>query len=148
MAEEEERRRQEKQAKAEEAAKAEKQAVEDMEDATQETGKTEEEAAPEGLKLVFPPLPTRIWVPPPEVPTEKLGTGTNTKVHFNFFNTQSKIIEIEKEVIIKKRKRKKSYQKKKNHKDRLKFNFLEINLNPKFYEISKFSKFKMLYSFY
>ncbi|XP_016910173.2 radial spoke head protein 6 homolog A isoform X1 [Apis cerana] len=82
MAEEEERRRQEKQAKAEEAAKAEKQAVEDMEGATEETGKTEEEAAPEGLKLVFPPLPTRIWVPPPEVPTEKLGTGTNTKVYF------------------------------------------------------------------
>lgn len=107
MAEEEERRRQEKQAKAEEAAKAEKQAVEDMEGAT-ETGKTEEEAAPEGLKLVFPPLPTRIWVPPPEVPTEKLGTGTNTKVYFNFCNTQSKIIEIKKEVIIKKRKRKKS----------------------------------------
>lgn len=107
MAEEEERRRQEKQAKAEEAAKAEKQAVEDMEGATEETGKTEEEAAPEGLKLVFPPLPTRIWVPPPEVPTEKLGTGTNTKVYFNFCNTQSKIIEIKKEVIIKKKKKKK-----------------------------------------
>lgn len=82
MAEEEEQKRQEKQAKAEEAAKAEKQAIEDIERAAQETGKTEEEAAPEGLKLVFPPLPIRIWIPPPEVPTEKLGTGTNTKVYF------------------------------------------------------------------
>lgn len=85
MAEEEERKRQEKQAKAEEAAKAEKQAVEDIERAAQEEteeGKTEEEAAAEGLKLVFPPLPIRIWVPPPEVPIEKLGTGTNTKVYF------------------------------------------------------------------
>ncbi|KAF3424064.1 hypothetical protein E2986_07360 [Frieseomelitta varia] len=86
MAEEEERKRQEEQMRTEEKAKVEREAAETVErDAAEETeeaaGATEKKDQ-EGLKLVFPPLPTHSWVPPPEVPPERIGTGANAKVYF------------------------------------------------------------------
>ncbi|CAL7949975.1 unnamed protein product [Xylocopa violacea] len=85
MEEEEERKREEERAKAEETARAEKEAAENVEkEATEDVEEAEaaKEKEEEGLKLVFPPLPTHSWVPPPEVPSEKIGTGTNAKVYF------------------------------------------------------------------
>ncbi|XP_017766964.1 PREDICTED: radial spoke head protein 6 homolog A [Eufriesea mexicana] len=87
IAAEEERRREEEQARAEEVARAEKEAAENVEreaaEAAEETAEgTEEKEEHEGLKLVFPPLPTRSWLRPPEVPPERIGTGTNAKVYF------------------------------------------------------------------
>lgn len=91
MAEEEKQRREEERTRAEEMAIAEREVAENMErEATEETegvAEATEEKEPEGLKLVFPPLPTHSWVPPTEVPSERIGTGANTKVHFtNIFN--------------------------------------------------------------
>ncbi|XP_050487765.1 radial spoke head protein 6 homolog A [Bombus huntii] len=86
MAEEEKQRREEERTRAEEMAIAEREAAENMErEATEETegvAEATEEKEPEGLKLVFPPLPTHSWVPPTEVPSERIGTGANTKVYF------------------------------------------------------------------
>ncbi|XP_054010347.1 radial spoke head protein 6 homolog A [Hylaeus anthracinus] len=86
LAEEEERKRQEDQAKAEEAARVAEEAAaaverEAAEDEMEDT-ETKEEKDEEGLKLVFPPLPTPSWKPPPEVPSEKIGSGVNAKVYF------------------------------------------------------------------
>ncbi|XP_060826421.1 radial spoke head protein 6 homolog A [Bombus pascuorum] len=86
MAEEEKQRREEERTRAEEMAIAEREVAENMErEATEETegvAEAVEEKEPEGLKLVFPPLPTHSWVPPTEVPPERIGTGANTKVYF------------------------------------------------------------------
>ncbi|XP_076762249.1 radial spoke head protein 4a [Xylocopa sonorina] len=85
MEEEEERKRAEERTKAEETARTEKEAAENVEKEATEGGEGAEatkEKDEEGLKLVFPPLPTHSWVPPPEVPSEKIGTGTNAKVYF------------------------------------------------------------------
>ncbi|XP_068981711.1 radial spoke head protein 6 homolog A [Bombus flavifrons] len=86
MAEEEKQRREEERTRAEEMAIAEREVAENMErEATEETegvAEATEEKEPEGLKLVFPPLPTHSWVPPTEVPSERIGTGANTKVYF------------------------------------------------------------------
>ncbi|XP_017791939.1 PREDICTED: radial spoke head protein 6 homolog A [Habropoda laboriosa] len=85
IAAEEERKRELEQAKAEEAARAAEEAGGTVE---RETADDDEEAEPaeekegEGLKLVFPPLPTHSWEPPPEVPPERIGTGVNVKVYF------------------------------------------------------------------
>ncbi|XP_012137342.1 radial spoke head protein 4a isoform X2 [Megachile rotundata] len=84
IAEEEERKRQEEQAKAEEARRATEEIAEPVgreaeEDAEEAEAEAKEE---EGLKLVFPPLPTHSWKPPPEVPPERIGSGVNTKVYF------------------------------------------------------------------
>lgn len=83
IAEEEERKREEGLAKAEVAARAAEGAAEIADSkAAEETEGAEaaEEKEEEGLKLVFPPLPTHSWEPPPEVPAEKIGTGANAKV--------------------------------------------------------------------
>ncbi|XP_048261976.1 radial spoke head protein 6 homolog A [Bombus terrestris] len=86
MAEEEKQRREEERTRAEEMAIAEREVAENMKrEATEETegvAEVTEEKEPEGLKLVFPPLPTHSWVPPTEVPSERIGTGANTKVYF------------------------------------------------------------------
>ncbi|XP_043583152.1 radial spoke head protein 6 homolog A isoform X1 [Bombus pyrosoma] len=86
MAEEEKQRREEERTRAEEMAIVEREVAENMErEATEETegvAEATEEKEPEGLKLVFPPLPTHSWVPPTEVPPERIGTGANTKVYF------------------------------------------------------------------
>ncbi|XP_043255228.1 radial spoke head protein 6 homolog A [Colletes gigas] len=85
IAEEEERKRQEEQAKKEEAARVaeETAATAEREAAEDETEDAEaKEEKEEGLKLVFPPLPTHSWKPPPEVPAERIGSGVNAKVYF------------------------------------------------------------------
>nr|XP_034177169.1 radial spoke head protein 6 homolog A [Osmia lignaria]XP_034177170.1 radial spoke head protein 6 homolog A [Osmia lignaria] len=84
IAEEEEQKRQEEEAKAEEARKVAEETTETVEkeaegDAEEAEATDEKE---EGLKLVFPPLPTHSWKPPPEVPSERIGSGVNTKVYF------------------------------------------------------------------
>lgn len=99
MAEEEERKRQEEQMRTEEKAKVEREAAETVEreaaEETEEAAGATEKKDQEGLKLVFPPLPTHSWVPPPEVPPERIGTGANAKVHFViYFNVQLKIAEL------------------------------------------------------
>ncbi|XP_076289403.1 radial spoke head protein 4a [Lasioglossum baleicum] len=86
LAEEKERKRQQDAAKADEAARAAEEAAaqaaeqENEEDAEEEA--KEEKVEEEGLKLVFPPLPIASWKPPPEVPSEDIGTGVNSKVYF------------------------------------------------------------------
>lgn len=97
--EEEERKRQEEQMRTEEKAKVEREAAETVEreaaEETEEAAGATEKKELEGLKLVFPPLPTHSWVPPPEVPPERIGTGANAKVHFViYFNVQLKIAEL------------------------------------------------------
>ncbi|XP_071868547.1 radial spoke head protein 4a [Bombus fervidus] len=86
MAEEEKQRREEERTRAEEMAIAEREVAENTEreatEETEEVAEATEEKEPEGLKLVFPPLPTHSWVPPTEVPPERIGTGANTKVYF------------------------------------------------------------------
>ncbi|XP_017890081.1 radial spoke head protein 6 homolog A [Ceratina calcarata] len=87
IAEEEAQKREEELARAEETARTaeeaagaagDKETVEGTEDAEEKQEREEEE----GLKLVFPPLPTHSWTPPPEVPMEKVGSGANAKVYF------------------------------------------------------------------
>ncbi|CAK9808035.1 Radial spoke head protein 4 homolog A [Anthophora plagiata] len=84
IAEEEERKRELEQAKAEEAKRAAEEAAETVEREKAEDAEEaeEEEEKEEGLKLVYPPLPTHSWEPPPEVPPERIGTGVNVKVYF------------------------------------------------------------------
>ncbi|KZC06536.1 Radial spoke head protein 4 like protein A [Dufourea novaeangliae] len=83
---EDEKKRQAEQVKAEEVVRAAQEAAARAErEATEDAGEEEtekEEKEEEGLKLVFPPLPTSSWKPPPEVPRENIGTGVNTKVYF------------------------------------------------------------------
>ncbi|XP_076665778.1 radial spoke head protein 4a [Andrena cerasifolii] len=86
LAEEEERKRQEELAQAEKAAAVTAEATETVakgttEEAAEET-ETAHEKEEEGLKLVFPPLPTHSWKPPPEIPAERIGSGVNVKVYF------------------------------------------------------------------
>ncbi|XP_033339714.2 radial spoke head protein 4a [Megalopta genalis] len=86
LAEERERQRLQNEAKAEEAARAAEEAAaqaerEDAEDGDEEAPEKEKDEE-EGLKLVFPPLPVSSWKPPPEVPSESIGTGANSKVYF------------------------------------------------------------------